>query len=109
MHRYIALDLERIRKISYLNLNQRQNWKEYFWAVGVLKVRGANRPNSVRKPLIAILLLIFMPIGVSATSYWFGDRQGNWQTADQSSAGLLPTVPNHPDALIRVYAARTVR
>jgi Protein of unknown function (DUF3750) len=59
--------------------------------------------------LIAFLLLIFVPIGVSATSYWFGDRQGNWQTADRSSAGLLPTASNHPDALIRVYAARTVR
>jgi Protein of unknown function (DUF3750) len=63
----------------------------------------------VRKLLIAFLLLIFVPIGVSATSYWFGDRQGNWQTADRSSAGLLPTASSHPDALIRVYAARTVR
>ena len=63
----------------------------------------------MRKLLIAFLLLIFVPIGVSATSYWFGDRQGNWQTADRSSAGLLPTASNHPDALIRVYAARTVK
>jgi hypothetical protein len=63
----------------------------------------------VRKLLIAFLLLIFVPIGVSATGYWFGDRQGNWQTADRSSAGLLPTASNHPNALIRVYAARTVR
>ena len=59
--------------------------------------------------MIAFLLLIFVPIGVSATGYWLGDRQGNWQTADRSSAGLLPTASNHPDALIRVYAARTVR
>ena len=63
----------------------------------------------MRKLLIAFLLLIFVPIGVSATSYWLGDRQGNWQTADRSSAGLLPTASNHSDALIRVYAARTVR
>ena len=63
----------------------------------------------MRKLLIAFLLLIFAPIGVSATSYWFGDRQGNWQTADRSSAGLLPTASNHPEALIRVYAARTAR
>ena len=59
--------------------------------------------------MIAFLLLILVPIGVSATSYWFGDRQGNWQTADRSSAGLLPTASSHPDALIRIYAARTVR
>jgi hypothetical protein len=63
----------------------------------------------VRKLLIAFLLLIFVPIGVSATGYWLGDRQSNWQTADRSSAGLLPPASNHPDALIRVYAARTVR
>jgi hypothetical protein len=62
----------------------------------------------VRKLLIAFLLLI-VPIGVSATSYWFAGREGNWQTADRSSAGLLPTASNHPDALVRVYAARTVR
>jgi hypothetical protein len=63
----------------------------------------------VRKPLIAFLMLIFVPIGVSAAGYWLGDRQDNWQTADRSSAGLLPTASDHPDALIRVYAARTVR
>jgi Protein of unknown function (DUF3750) len=33
----------------------------------------------------------------------------NWQTADRSSAGLLPAASGHPEALIRVYAARTVR
>jgi len=42
-------------------------------------------------------------------SYLLGDRRGNWQTADRSSAGLLPRALEHPDALIRVYAARTVR
>ncbi len=31
------------------------------------------------------------------------------QTADRSSAGLLPAPSEHPDALIRIYAARTVR
>src|SRR4029077_10633237 len=30
-------------------------------------------------------------------------------TADRSSAGLLPNASEHPDALIRVFAARTVR
>src|SRR5437879_8459713 len=38
-----------------------------------------------------------------------GERRGNWQTADRSSAGLLPNAAEHPDALIRVFAARTVR
>lgn len=59
--------------------------------------------------MIAFLLLIVVPIAVSAASYWSGDRKGNWQTADRSSAGLLPSTSDHPEALIRVYAARTVR
>jgi len=60
--------------------------------------------------LIAFLLLIAVPIGLSAGRYYlFGDRRGNWQTADRASAGLLPPASSNPDALIRVYAARTVR
>jgi len=64
----------------------------------------------LRKPLILFLLLIFLPIGVSAGRYYLrGDGRGNWQTADRSSAGLLPPASANPDALIRVFAARTVR
>ena len=60
--------------------------------------------------MIAFLLLIAVPIGLSAGRYYlFGDRRGNWQTADRASAGLLPPASSNPDALIRVYAARTVR
>jgi hypothetical protein len=64
----------------------------------------------LRKAVIIFLLLIFMPLSASAARYyWLGDRRGNWQTADRSSAGLLPTASGHPPAVIRVYAARTVR
>lgn len=60
--------------------------------------------------MIAFLLLVFVPIGISAGRYyWFADTRGNWQTADRSSAGLLPPASSHPEALIRVFAARTVR
>jgi len=41
--------------------------------------------------------------------YWFGDRSVDWQSADRSSAGLLPQPAAHPEALVRVFAARTVR
>jgi Protein of unknown function (DUF3750) len=63
----------------------------------------------LRKALIILLLLLFAPIAVSAAKYLTGDRAGNWQTADRSSAGLLPDPAQHRDALVRVYAARTVR
>ncbi|MBB4421629.1 hypothetical protein GGD66_000155 [Bradyrhizobium sp. CIR48] len=60
--------------------------------------------------MLIFFLLLFVPIGLSAARYyWLGDSRGNWQTADRSSAGLLPPASSHPDALIRVYAARTVR
>jgi hypothetical protein len=61
------------------------------------------------KYLIVFLLLIIGPVLISAANYLLGERRGNWQTADRSSAGLLPSASEHPDALIRVYAARTVR
>jgi hypothetical protein len=63
----------------------------------------------VKRYVLILLLLIVAPVIASAANYLLGDRRGNWQTADRSSAGLLPKAPEHPDALIRVYGARTVR
>ena len=63
----------------------------------------------VKKFVIIFLLLILTPLGISTASYLAGDRRGNWQMADRSSAGLLPRASEHPDALVRVFAARTVR
>lgn len=63
----------------------------------------------MRKAVIVLLLLLFVPIGVSAARYFAGDRSVDWQSADRSSAGLLPAPEAHPAALVRVFAARTVR
>jgi hypothetical protein len=64
----------------------------------------------LKKLLVIFLLLVFGPIAASAARYlWLGDSHGPWQTADRSSAGLLPPSAAHPDAVIRVFAARTVR
>jgi hypothetical protein len=66
--------------------------------------------SDLKRPLLVFLLLIFLPIAASAGRYvWLGDGRGNWQTADRSSAGLLPPASSHPNALVRVFAARTVR
>src|SRR3982075_876407 len=64
---------------------------------------------TVRRFVIVLLLMLAVPIGLSAAKYWFGDRSVNWQVADRSSAGLLPPSSEHPDALVRVFAPRTVR
>jgi uncharacterized protein DUF3750 len=58
--------------------------------------------------MLIFALLIFVPVALSAIKYLLGGRRGNWQAADRSSAGLLPSASQHPDAVIRVYAARTV-
>ena len=63
----------------------------------------------VKKYVLVFLLLVIVPLSISAANYLLGDSRGNWQTADRSSAGLLPKASAHPEALIRVYAARTVR
>jgi hypothetical protein len=59
--------------------------------------------------VIVLLLLLVVPIGASAIKYWLGDRTVDWQSADRSSAGLLPAPAAHPEAIVRVFAARTVR
>jgi hypothetical protein len=63
----------------------------------------------VKRYVFVFLLLIIAPLTFSTANYLPGDRRGNWQTADRSSAGLLPKATEHPDALIRIFAARTVR
>ncbi|MDB5517871.1 MAG: hypothetical protein JWQ17_4629 [Tardiphaga sp.] len=65
--------------------------------------------RAVRKFVFVILILLLAPIGVSAIKYVLGDRSVDWQMADRSSAGLLPPAAAHPDPVVRVYAARTVR
>ncbi len=59
--------------------------------------------------MLIFALLIVVPLALSSVSYLVGNRRANWQTADRSSAGLLPQASEYPHALIRVYAARTVR
>jgi hypothetical protein len=63
----------------------------------------------VKKTLIILLFLLVAPIALSTTKYVFGDRSSDWQTADRSSAGLLPAPADHPQPMVRVFAARTVR
>lgn len=65
--------------------------------------------RNLRKSVIIFLVLLIAPITISAVKYLLGDRSVNWQVADRSSAGLLPSPQEHPEAVVRVYAARTVR
>jgi hypothetical protein len=65
--------------------------------------------RKLRKSVIIFLILLIAPITISAAKYLLGDRSVDWQIADRSSAGLLPSPREHPEAVVRVFAARTVR
>jgi hypothetical protein len=59
--------------------------------------------------LLLFLLLFVTPLCVSAVAYQVEGIGGDWRTADRSSAGLLPPAARNPAAVVRVFAARTVR
>jgi hypothetical protein len=59
--------------------------------------------------LLPLLLLLFVPIAASAVLHRVTGSGDNWRDADRSSAGLLPDPASHDAAVVRVFAARTVR
>ena len=86
----------------------RTQWRA--WVYGLYWGATLSHRPPLKKLLLVFLLLLFAPIAASAARYfWIGDAHGNWQTADRSSAGLLAVANAHPQAVVRVYAARTVR
>ncbi|MFD2263898.1 DUF3750 domain-containing protein [Lacibacterium aquatile] len=54
-------------------------------------------------------LLLAAPLGLQAARYWYAESEGNWYSADRSSMGFLPAITPESDAIVRIYAARTVR
>ena len=63
----------------------------------------------LRACLLGFAILYLLPIGASALRYHLSGGGSGWQTADRSSAGLLPPAAEHPGAVVRIFAARTVR
>ena len=57
--------------------------------------------------LACFLVLFVAPIAMRAVLYWRAPPF-QWRGADRSSTGLLPAVSAHPDAAVRIFAARTV-
>ena len=62
----------------------------------------------LRLAALAFLLLVALQLAISAARYGLRDRSVPWRLADRSSAGLLPDPARHRQALVRVFAARTV-
>jgi hypothetical protein len=61
--------------------------------------------------LCAVLfaLLYLLPIGISAVLYRLDGTGPGWRSADRSSVGYLPPAARHPQAVVRIFAAQTVR
>ena len=59
--------------------------------------------------LLLFCLLFLLPLGISGLRYAVTGRGEAWQTANRDSAGLLPPAAAHPEAAVRIFAARTVR
>ncbi|MGC5781676.1 DUF3750 domain-containing protein [Methylobacterium sp. NFXW15] len=58
--------------------------------------------------MLVFVVVFLAPIAVSAARYyWFNDIS-DWRLADRSSAGLLPPAQRKPEAVVRVFSARTV-
>jgi hypothetical protein len=64
-----------------------------------------------RTKLLAIwfAFLYFVPIAISAGLYYLDGKNVDWWSADPSSTGLLPSPVDHPEAVVRIFSARTVR
>lgn len=58
---------------------------------------------------LAFLVLFLAPLAVSAALYALDGDADGWRTADRSSAGLLKPAAQQDEAIVRVFAARTVR
>ncbi len=58
---------------------------------------------------LLVLLLVLLPLGVSALQYHRAGIGAGWWDADRSSVGLLPPASSHHAAVVRVFAAPTVR
>jgi len=63
----------------------------------------------VKIVLFLFVLFYVAPLGMSALVYRLTGIGADWRTADRSSAGLLPPASSHPEAVVRVFAAPTVR
>ena len=75
--------------------------------------RGRVRQPSLRvfpRLLLAILVLFILPLATHAAWWSYrAEAAPDWARADWSSARILPPPALHPEALIRIYAARTGR
>ena len=57
---------------------------------------------------LAFLLVFIVPVVASTVLYVVRQNGTDWRFADRSSSGLLLPPARHPEALVRIFSARTV-
>jgi hypothetical protein len=62
-----------------------------------------------RRMLILFVVLWLVPLGIAAALHQRHGIGTAWAAADRSSVGHLPPAGEHPGAVVRVFAAPTVR
>lgn len=63
----------------------------------------------LRLCLWAFVVLYLLPLAISAVLYRMDATGAGWRTADRSSVGLLPPAERNAQAVVRIFAAQTVR
>jgi hypothetical protein len=59
--------------------------------------------------LLLFVLFYVLPLSAAAVRYCMDGTGAGWRTADRSSIGYLPPAGQKPDAVVRIFAAQTVR
>lgn len=65
--------------------------------------------RGVRLGLLLFVLFYLAPLGVSALRHSFVGIGADWWQADRGSIGHLPPAASHTPAVVRIFAAPTVR
>ncbi len=66
--------------------------------------------RTIRFTFLGFMLLFALPLGAHALVQWqHADWTRSWRSADWSSSGTLPLASQHPEAMVRIYAARVGR
>ena len=59
--------------------------------------------------LLLFVLFYLLPLSAAVVRYCMDGTAAGWRTADRSSVGYLPPANQYPDAVVRIFAAQTVR
>jgi hypothetical protein len=65
---------------------------------------------TIAKFCLGLFIIVYwVPIAISAALYRWDGATASWQSADRSSIGVLPVPTPDTPAIVRIFAAQTVR